>query len=131
MFHGLKVKFYGLNRHLEVDEADLASKLTPDIRVLLYIHYFGFPLEVSPELAAKVAPRTVVIEDSTDNFVETRNEGDFCSTSGNDAGDSVQARMGPRDRRGTSMFTGCNVRLPDRERGNLSPAHNLICTLRS
>jgi dTDP-4-amino-4,6-dideoxygalactose transaminase len=62
---GVSVGFYRMTRTLEIDMADLESKLKrPDVKVLVLIHYFGFP-DKNAMLAAELAGRRgiLVLED--------------------------------------------------------------------
>jgi len=67
--HGLTVEFYRVDADLQIDKADLATKLTPDIRLLLYIHYFGFRSEIPEEITDRLAQQTIIIEDSTHSLL--------------------------------------------------------------
>lgn len=67
--HGLSVEFYRVDADLQIDKADLATKLSPDTRLLLYIHYFGFRSVIPKELIARQAHQTTIIEDSTHSFL--------------------------------------------------------------
>ena len=67
--NGLRVRFYKITRDLQVDSADLASKLSSEIRVLLYIPYFGFPLELPEDVVGSASPQKIVVEDSTHAFL--------------------------------------------------------------
>ena len=54
---GVSVDFYRMTRTLEIDIEDLESKLNqPDVKVLVLIHYFGFP-DKNAMLAAELARR--------------------------------------------------------------------------
>ena len=66
---GMKVEFYGLTSGLQLDQADLAKKISSDTRVLLYIHYFGFPFDATPDLLGEFRSQTIVIEDSSHAFL--------------------------------------------------------------
>lgn len=62
---GVSVDFYQMTRTLEIDIEDLESKLNqPDVKVLVLIHYFGFP-DKNAMLAAELAGRRgiLVLED--------------------------------------------------------------------
>ncbi len=69
--NGLRVHFYGITSDLQVDSADLASKLSSEIRILLYIPYFGFPLELPQDVIKSANPQTIVVEDSTHAFLSS------------------------------------------------------------
>jgi dTDP-4-amino-4,6-dideoxygalactose transaminase len=62
---GMKISFYRVDENLQADLTDLVSKLSPDVRVLIYIHYFGFPQELPPEIMKSVGPETALVEDSS------------------------------------------------------------------
>ena len=52
---GVSVDFYRMTRTLEIDIEDLKSKLSqPDVKLLVLIHYFGFP-DKNAMLAAELA----------------------------------------------------------------------------
>jgi dTDP-4-amino-4,6-dideoxygalactose transaminase len=62
---GMRVVFYGITRDLRVDTADLARKLSPETKILLYIHYFGFPLELPSEVIIAAGTQVITVEDSS------------------------------------------------------------------
>ena len=62
---GVSVDFYQMTRTLEIDIEDLERKLDrPDVKMLVLIHYFGFP-DKNAMLAAELARRRgiLVLED--------------------------------------------------------------------
>ena len=61
----LKIKLYGITRELEVDVDDLLGKLGPQTRLVLFIHYFGFPQQLPQHLLEAMSPGTVLVEDAT------------------------------------------------------------------
>ena len=67
--HGMDVDFYRVTRDLQVDRADLGRRLISETRLVLYIHYFGFPTEFPGKPVASMAPSAVVIEDSSHSFL--------------------------------------------------------------
>jgi len=62
---GMNVRFYRVDENLQADFADLVSKLSPEVRVLIYIHYFGFPQQLPPAIIESVGPETILVEDSS------------------------------------------------------------------
>ena len=69
--HGLRVEFYGIGANLQVDGPDLATKLSPETRLVLYIPYFGFPTELTGEVVALASPQTTIVEDSSHAFLSS------------------------------------------------------------
>ena len=57
---GASVRFYGVNRRLEADLAQLDRLCRPPVRVLFLIHYLGWPQPVAP-LAALCRQRGVLL----------------------------------------------------------------------
>lgn len=43
---GAGVDYYGVGRDCEIDLEDITRRITPTTRVLLAVHYFGFPQEI-------------------------------------------------------------------------------------
>ena len=69
--HGLDVNYYAITPDLQVDSEDLVSKLSTDTKVLLYIHYFGFPLELPANVTERVGPGCCVVEDASHAFLSS------------------------------------------------------------
>ena len=67
--HGMRVRFYGVTRDLQVDTADLAAKLSPETRALLFIDYYGFRLQLPTSLIESAGSHTVVVENATHSFL--------------------------------------------------------------
>jgi dTDP-4-amino-4,6-dideoxygalactose transaminase len=67
--NGLEVRFYRISKDLQIDTKDLLEKLSPETRVLLYIHYLGFPSNFPVDMAESVSAGTLIIEDSSHSFL--------------------------------------------------------------
>ena len=66
---GHRVSFYRITSDLKVDAADLAEKLCPETRIVLYINYFGFPAPVPAAVVESAAPETVFVQDASHSFL--------------------------------------------------------------
>lgn len=65
------VKFYSIDHSMNVDMDDLIGKLTSDVKILLFINYWGFPLNL-PSLHQKHIPtNTIVVEDNTHSILSS------------------------------------------------------------
>ncbi|MCL5676599.1 MAG: hypothetical protein M1602_01735 [Firmicutes bacterium] len=62
--HGLQVRYYDVGPDLSINLEDLSRRLGQQTRVLLFIHYFGFP-QPEPVLRFLAGLRPVLIEDLT------------------------------------------------------------------
>ncbi len=61
--YGLKVDFYHIRRDCRVDFEDLQSRIRDDTRVVLAVHYFGFPQEMEKFGRIRQAKRVLLFED--------------------------------------------------------------------
>ncbi|MFQ5458375.1 MAG: DegT/DnrJ/EryC1/StrS family aminotransferase, partial [Myxococcota bacterium] len=60
---GVAVDFYRVDARLAPDAADARARLTPQTRILMVIHYFGFPLPQAQLAPMPHAPGLVRLED--------------------------------------------------------------------
>lgn len=67
----LNVRFYSINNNFEIDESDLASKLTSEVRILLLINYWGFPLNPTKLYQAIKNTKAIVLEDNTHSLLSS------------------------------------------------------------
>ena len=44
---GARIRFFQVSRAMEIDEADLLSRISPATRAIYVIHYFGFPQPIA------------------------------------------------------------------------------------
>ena len=44
---GARIRFFQVNRAMEIDEADLLSRVSPATRAIYVTHYFGFPQRIA------------------------------------------------------------------------------------
>jgi perosamine synthetase len=65
--------FYRVKPDLSIDVDDLRAKLTPDIALMVVIHFFGFPTDLTPVLALAEQARCYVLEDCAHSFLTLTN----------------------------------------------------------
>ena len=65
--------FYRVKPDLTIDLDDLRSKLTRDIALIVVIHFFGFPADLSPILALAEKVGCYVLEDCAHSFLTLTN----------------------------------------------------------
>lgn len=61
--YGLEVDFYNIRRDCRVDFEDLQARIRDDTRVVLAVHYFGFPQEMERFGRIRQAKRVLLFED--------------------------------------------------------------------
>lgn len=67
---GIKVKYYKVGKDLSLDAADVKKKMSAKTKVLLIIHYFGFPQKVDGlESIRQSHPDCAIMEDVTLSFL--------------------------------------------------------------
>ena len=66
----LPYRFYKINENLKIDIKDLQNKITPNIRVVFFINYFGFPQDEDVRILIKELKqrRIIIIEDLVQSF---------------------------------------------------------------
>tara|TARA_B100000029_G_C17591700_1_gene962723 strand:+ start:2275 stop:3405 length:1131 start_codon:yes stop_codon:yes gene_type:complete len=67
----LNVQFYSIHNNFEIDEYDLALKLTSAVRILLLINYWGFPLNLPGSCRDIKNSNTIVLEDNTHSLLSS------------------------------------------------------------
>ena len=79
------IKFYKVNADLTIDANDIERKISDNTRLLLIIHYFGFPQPVKELIKLRqVNPSLIIVEDNTQSHLSCYlNEslgkfGDYC-----------------------------------------------------
>ncbi len=65
------VKFYSIDHSMHVDMDDLTSKLTSDVKILLFINYWGFPLHLPSSHLKNIPLNTIVVEDNTHSILSS------------------------------------------------------------
>ena len=65
--------FYRIKPDLSIDLDDLRSKLTPNVALIVVIHFFGFPADLSPVLALAKETGCYVLEDCAHSFLTLTN----------------------------------------------------------
>jgi len=69
---GVQVKFYKVSETLNVDIDDIKSKIGPNTKTLLFIHYFGFPQTSTKKIRSLCKDNNVfLIEDLVQSFLTT------------------------------------------------------------
>jgi dTDP-4-amino-4,6-dideoxygalactose transaminase len=69
----IKVEFYSIDSMMRIDAEDLKAKLTPNVRILLYINYWGFPLDIPITTEDLTRYKSIVLEDNTHSLLSTSN----------------------------------------------------------
>ena len=70
MLHsGYQVRFYRINEDLSINFQDVSHKLSPEVRAIIIINYFGFPAAIEPVLAGARESGSYVIEDCAHSFL--------------------------------------------------------------
>jgi dTDP-4-amino-4,6-dideoxygalactose transaminase len=69
----IAIKFYKVNADLTMDVSDIESKISENTRILLIIHYFGFPQPVDKLRDLREAnPSCSIVEDLVQSILSTR-----------------------------------------------------------
>ncbi len=66
---GFQPIFYRIRRDLSIDYEDLFSKVHRDVALILVIHYFGFPADISPLLRERKQLPCYLVEDWAHSFL--------------------------------------------------------------
>ena len=61
--------FYRIKPDLSIDFDDLRSKATPDVALVIAIHFFGFPADLSPFLELRQQLGCYLLEDCAHSFL--------------------------------------------------------------
>jgi dTDP-4-amino-4,6-dideoxygalactose transaminase len=66
----ISYRFYKISEHLKVDINDLQNKITPDIKAIFFINYFGFPQDEEVRIFLKELKEKgiIIIEDMVHSF---------------------------------------------------------------
>jgi len=66
----INYRFYKINEHLKVDIRDLQKKITPDVKAVFFINYFGFPQDEDVKTFLKELKQQglIIIEDLVQSF---------------------------------------------------------------
>jgi len=73
---GFEAKFYRVRPDFSADLDDVREKMSSDVALLLAIHYFGFPAEMSPFLDLARRNKSYFVEDCAHSFL-SRQEGSY------------------------------------------------------
>lgn len=65
---GIPYTFYRVRENLQCDVVDLQKKITPQTRMVLLIHYFGFPQQVL-EVKKHITKNILLVEDCVHGFL--------------------------------------------------------------
>jgi len=60
---GMRAAFYRIDRNLELDASDVASRLSGDVAAVLFINYFGWPSSFEPLLGDLRSRGILAVED--------------------------------------------------------------------